>query len=158
MPEYGDTVQTRIATFDRLHGGGVFDGNWIWFEDGANRDGNPLGVLLEPPEDPRKRWQNIVKYHQTILNGLVRDFDEFKKGLKQSGNVYPEADAPLAELRRKQQAVKDRQAALAEAQAELKTHLPGYLPPDEEEAYLRAKAARQADEQRYQDAVDAVTI
>lgn len=159
MPDYGNSVKERIETFERLHGRAAWDGYWFYYRDGANRDGNPLGPLCEPPADARARYHNIVRYYQIRLDQKVREFDNTKKIIQENPGSHPDEETNLRRLRRLRSQAKRLRARLWEAQEELHRHSPGYRDDDEEEEeYIRQTAARHAARSRYEAALDAIQI
>jgi hypothetical protein len=76
--DYG-SVNHRIAQFDKKHGESIFYDHWVRFEDGAAREENPLGLLLDPPDDPWDRAKRIEYFHRIKLARAVKNFDNKKK-------------------------------------------------------------------------------
>ena len=72
-------INQRLHEFDKSHGSFVCVNEWLLFEDGARRERNPLGALIDPPKDLLKRAQNVVQFHQEKLNLAVAEFDLFRK-------------------------------------------------------------------------------
>jgi hypothetical protein len=81
--DYG-SVNHRIAQFDKRHGESIFYDHWIRFEDGAAREENPLGLLLDPPTDPWDRMKRIEYFHRIKLARAVKAFDSRKKHYAES--------------------------------------------------------------------------
>lgn len=84
MSEYLDVdgINQRIAAFDKRHGASIYDDAWIRFEDGACREVNPLGSLLEPPTDPYDRARRRAVYHKIIFERALREFDNAKRNYR----------------------------------------------------------------------------
>lgn len=129
-------VNAKVKQFDDAHGNFIVvvaDG-CIYFEDGAYRDANPMGVLMPPPTDPRKLARSIVRYWKLKLALAVNEFDHYKRQhLSHAQNTRNEnvASAPLAaqkevakHLRSLQKKVKMYAGKLAEAEAKYETYKP----------------------------------
>lgn len=129
-------VNAKVKQFDDAHGNFIVvvaDG-CIYFEDGAYRDINLLGILMPPPPDQRKRARSIVRYWKLKLALAVNEFDHYKRQhLSHAQNTRHEniASAPLAgqeevtkRLRSLQKKVKMYAGKLAEAEAKYETHKP----------------------------------
>ena len=72
---FDDSVGNCLAEFDSQHGESfVYDG-WVLFADGATREVNPLGLLVEPPSDPYEKAKRIALYWKLVFEKAVRDFD-----------------------------------------------------------------------------------
>src|SRR4051812_1754533 len=84
MSEYLDVggITHRVAAFDKRHGASIFDEAWLRFEDGACREINPMGALIEPPTDPYDRARRKAVYHKIIFERAVRDFDNAKRNYR----------------------------------------------------------------------------
>lgn len=156
--EYGNTVTERIANFERIHGASVYDGVWLYFEDGARREGNPLGPLMEPPDNPQARQQNIVFYHKLALEHATDEFDALKKQLLANPGTHPDTDANLARLAALRATARRMTTKFRAAQEELKRLSPGYRTPDEEAQDARNAQATAAKAASYAAALDAITI
>jgi hypothetical protein len=74
-------VNQRIAAFDKRHDGesAVLDGSWIRFADGALREKDPLGAIIEPPSDPNQCAQLRRRYRKLLLDRAVRAFDQARQ-------------------------------------------------------------------------------
>jgi hypothetical protein len=115
MDQFG--AAAKIADFDKRNGGNsVLYRNWIYYENGANRDMWPLGILLEPPADEYERLRNILRYHEGRQVEAVRQFDNFKEELMMSG--CPDG-AGLDRLRALGKTVAERNKAVEVAKANL---------------------------------------
>ena len=123
------SVKARIAGFERAHGDSILHNGWIYFQDGAVRELNPLGLLAEPPEDPWKLAVRIRDYWQLKMAVATEAFDLRKKQFLQSAksHLHEEhsvgappvgADAAAAELNVLKQAVVKAKAGLDAALAE----------------------------------------
>jgi hypothetical protein len=127
-------IMQRIADFDAKHGASVCRDGWIYFEDGAARETNPLGPMMGVPTDPRRAAQRKLTYAETVLEQRVAAFDKrrlyFSRAaqvaLKQRHTPPPpaSAEAAEAELRGLQHDVKIAQRAVAKAQAEVERLAP----------------------------------
>lgn len=150
-------VQKRISEFSDRHGRFARVGNWIYHEDGANRDINSLGPLNEPPHDPVQRCRNIVKYRQEVLDRMVREFDVLKRKLKEDASGWADEEENVKRLVRLRRMVRLRQKQLAEAQDNLQRAMPG--PSPERERILRqSEAATEDARNRYRNRIDGIHI
>lgn len=150
-------VQRRIAAFDQMHGTPVRSGVWVYYADGATRDGNQLGPMNEPPKEPMLRCRNIVRYHQILLDRKVREFDELKDQLRE-GNGWVNEKENLKRLRRARHAVKTHKQNLEAAELELKRNMPGYLPPEEQAKRRQSEAETEAARNQYHKNLDEINI
>jgi hypothetical protein len=57
------------------------------FEDGALREGNALGALIEPPGDPHLRAKRIRIYHEVMLERSVQAFHDQKTKILQIAKI-----------------------------------------------------------------------
>jgi hypothetical protein len=111
----GLSTAQRIKKFDDAHGDFVVVDNQILYEDGAQRDLNPYGVLCEPPLDDKECIKRIIKFREARMNLAREQFQVFKNNLamqcsiatKQGNCNNPpqppsaEAVARLKEIRKK---------------------------------------------------------
>lgn len=82
-------VQNFTKEFDKRHEdkhGFVCDDYWVYYSDGAKRHKNPLGVLLEPPDNERERSENIIRFWQLKQSLGVEEFETKKKELLDEAN------------------------------------------------------------------------
>lgn len=127
-------VMQRIKQFNNAHGNFVVSGSWIYFEDGACREVNPLGALMDTPTDARTRAKKICYYWTVKLALAAAEFDHYKnQHLGHAINTRREkiASAPIAErkevtkhLRSLRKKVKTIAAKLEEARAGLEEFKP----------------------------------
>lgn len=157
MDMYGSTVKERIETFEKLHGDSVFDGAWIWFEDGARRDANALGPLVEPPESPRELQHNVCMYLRLRLDGIVLEFDKLKAQLQQNPGTDPN-DENVKKLRKLRANAQHIRKKLQHHQEELRKASPGYVSPEDAEIIREHEIAEAARKQRFSETVNAITI
>ncbi len=146
------TPKQRIDAFEARHGGkenSIYDGVWIYFEDGARREGNPLGALCEPPTDPRQLQKNIVRYHTFLLDRHIRAFDDRKRELVADPGAYNDAEKNLAELKALQVAVRKQRNKVVKAEEVLHRLTPGYRTPEEEAATIARESAIEASKATY---------
>src|SRR4030042_4610839 len=73
----------RCKKFDDAHGDYVVIGHWIFYEDGAHREKNPYGPLVEPPENERECCQMIVQFAEAKLQLARDEFNNLKFELQQ---------------------------------------------------------------------------
>ena len=55
----------------------LHNGYWL-FSNGAVREGNTLGRLMGPPDDPRERARKIIVYYEVQKNRATMEFDNLK--------------------------------------------------------------------------------
>lgn len=115
IDKYG--VNARVRDFDQRNGGNpVSFKERLYYANGAQRDSDPLGALIDPPADEYARLSNILRYHQGRCAAAVREFDHLKEELEASGCPQPEG---LDQLRRLQAIVSERNQAVNAAKARL---------------------------------------
>ena len=135
-------VNSRIKAFDENHGNFVYVDGWLLFEDGAQRENNPLGALIGPPPDPLKLAKKIRWYWQVKLDLAVEEFDLYKRkhmqhasnGLKQqvvSAPLKP-TDEVVKHLKELQKKVRACQGQLKAAEKIAEQHKPPRLKELEE--------------------------
>ena len=74
-------VATRVKAFDARHGASVEDDQWVLFEDGARREVNPLGPLIDPSSDLQENARRILHYHSVRLQRAIARFERKKREL-----------------------------------------------------------------------------
>lgn len=151
-------VQRRIDQFNEMHGPFVNVNGWYYHVDGAMRDGNALGPLIDQPREPRQRCRNIVTYWNAILKGKVSEFDELKERLIEEGSQFGNEEAGLSALKKKRRQVRWAKLKLKEANEELRKTEPGYQPPEVAEARRREDAEREARKTNFRTAVKSIHI
>lgn len=157
--DYGRDPKTRIECFEKIHGPDFACGEaFIYYQDGARREHNPLGAFNEPPEDPRKLYHNICHFYQLKLDQAVSQFDELKDHLAKYPGLDPNGDENIKKLRRLRHKAKGLQAKLEFHQEELRKHSPGYQSPEEVESEREMQMADDAAKAKYTEAVNAITI
>lgn len=162
MDMYGEgTPNQRVARFDAMHGGAdasVFDGAWFYFKDGAKREGNILGRLMEPSTDPRERYQTIRHYYKLKLKTMVRDFDTAKAEFLEHPENYPDHAENTAMLRELRAEIKDLQAGFDCMEEAIRRLRPGFETPEAEAETLRMDAAIAESKQKYIADIRAIQI
>jgi hypothetical protein len=118
------------ATFDKRHGDSVQVPGWLLYEDGAQRELNPLGAYVEPSDDPYQRALAVLKYWQIKLRLAVDRFHDEKAMLRGHVNSIMQDRFPPAppskekikelkvmrdECKRLQKCVEDAEQALEKA-------------------------------------------
>jgi hypothetical protein len=73
-------IKHRLNAFDAQHGASVMSDGWIIFEDGAVRETNPLGALVDPPTSAWDLARRKLQYHKIIFQRAMRKFDDAKAG------------------------------------------------------------------------------
>jgi hypothetical protein len=128
-------VNQRIAAFDRLHGASIFHEGFIRFEDGACREANPLGVMVDPPADPWDRAKRVLMYRKIIFQRAVRAFDQAKQGYAQMAQAQlnsqtcgpaPAMDFTTSELKRLQSAARAAKRSYDKAVAAVEAATPAW--------------------------------
>lgn len=130
------SVKQRIEQFDTKNGDDAIciDG-WLLFSNGAMRELNPLGALIDPPEDAIKRSRNIVRYRHELVQRAENEFKELKRQLLQQAQLSvqhaaantpppPPSNADLEKLKRLQELVQERRRQFADAREQLKNDMP----------------------------------
>lgn len=133
-------AKLRCDQFDAKHGNDAVQliQGWFYFSDGARRETNTLGVLIEPPENPFQRAKLIVAYHEFKLKLAVAAFDHQKKIMKRENYIGTDAElATLAELQKKVQAAKKLYESAVEEQNK---HDPSYMTPEQAEAKAKQES------------------
>ena len=111
MTEFMDTgvVNGRNAAFDRQHGASVFIDGWFVYADGATRERDQFGLMMDPPADPWERARKISLHHRVIYERALKEFDEARHGYRILINnnlkmrvcgPAPAVDEAIAELKR----------------------------------------------------------
>jgi hypothetical protein len=132
MIDYG-SVKYRREEFDKRHGGNAVQvDEWLVYSDGAMREVNPLGALLEPDADPFKCAQVVVRYYENRVQRAVEEFDAYKAHLtsfttacRRNGHPPPGA-TELERLKELQQTVQARQKELDAARDRLRDATPAH--------------------------------
>lgn len=93
-------VSQNVRAFDTKHGKNSVLNGWIYFEDGAVRENDLLGRLIDPPEDEYEKLKNIIHYHRGRLAKAVSEFDQFNESLQMQESVAPEQLDELKKLKK----------------------------------------------------------
>lgn len=158
MNTYEDlSPRQRVAKFDEEYGPSVYDGTWIYHATGAHRDGNPLGPMYPPSEDPRERNRVRVRYYETLLGRAVRRFDDLKRLLTENAAAYPDHEGNVKRLKRLQRAVRHRQRQLAAAREDLRFATTGRT-PEEERRYQQIVADNEARRRKHLAILDGMKV
>jgi len=129
-------VKRRIDEFHARNGGDCVQfGEWIFYPNGASRELDPMGALIDPPKDDFERLSNALAYHRTRLAKAVKAFDSFKEQLAHQPCGNGEEISRLKELQR---IVGERSKAMDEAKTALENTTIGRM----------RKGAREADQER----------
>jgi hypothetical protein len=92
MDRHGNNVKARVAEFDEVNGNDCIEiGDMLVFSNGACRDRDPLGQLIDPPNNEYERCRQVVRYWETRMQRAKDSFD----GLKE--HVVTQSKAALAE-------------------------------------------------------------
>jgi hypothetical protein len=155
---HSELVAQRVKQFDLEHGDDpVRIGFYYHFRDGAMREVNVMGRLMDPPEDGYERDKLIVRYWQARVDQAVKNFDRKKTELRQRAEyVLEEASRPngippappdeedLAALKVLQNVVKRLHRKLDAAKARIQEVESGPASADEEVAECIRDAAQSA--------------
>src|SRR5437867_3730608 len=97
------SVKQRIQSFDQRHGGREASvqssGGWIYYRDGAKREAQPLGALVDPPTDSYELAQAVLNYYQASLARATTQFHELKEALSFQATGSPESIQKLKALK-----------------------------------------------------------
>lgn len=150
MDNFG--VTARIRAFDQRNGGNavLFNG-WFYYPNGATRDGEPLGPLIDPSENEYERLTQILTYHKGRLVQAVRKFDALKEELVMS--AFPDGEA-LDRLKQLQTVVGERNEAVNAAKAQLDATDEG----KQRERRRKQEAENQAQQAAFKASVNAIRI
>jgi hypothetical protein len=156
--------KNRLEVFHEENGGDcVLVNGWYVYSNGARRDENPVGALIDPPADPFERAKLQVAYHSMKVNAAVKKLIErqdhwrnhalcIEKGT-QANDLGPYKLAEIAsELEALKQEVEKRRGPLAEAQALMEANAPQWY----RDQLPQTRATRQADNQQAANAITAV--
>jgi hypothetical protein len=147
--DYG-AINQRLAEFDARHGANVCEEAWILFEDGAVREGNPMGPLMEPPSDPHQLAKRKERYHAVLLRRAVSAFEDRKRYYARAAKanlnqqwcapVPVDAEAAAAELKALQAVVETCKRNHDQARAEVEKTVPASLKIRKEQDAANRKA------------------
>lgn len=77
------TPQEQVQAFDRRQGGNsITIGGWKVYANGARRDVNWMGALIDPPKEDLERWPIQMQYHQKLQDTATKEFIALKSHLK----------------------------------------------------------------------------
>jgi len=154
-------INARIKEFHEQNGGSancvMLDDDWVIYANGAARERNPYGALMDPPADPLERAKRIVAYWQKKYDLALEEFDTFKNNhlghaktaLKEK--VVPamlaEAEDVAAQLKQLKKKVTHCKKQLHAAEEELQKYKPARLRELEEMSERNRLAAKQMIEQ-----------
>lgn len=119
---------------------------WLVFSNGAMREVNPMGALIDPPEDKYERAKIQVRYREALYRKAVDDFNTLRQALIANAE-FGSAKEAVAQLKDARKIVKQRQIALKQARDRMEAATPEALRDaeradaqnrDETEAYLSA--------------------
>ncbi|MBB6431546.1 hypothetical protein [Algisphaera agarilytica] len=151
------TPGQRVARFDAQHGpGGERDEAWLYFPDGARRELNPMGALCEPPRDEAERCRLIAHYHRTIVNRLVRTFDDKKTLYTENASQYDHEEC-MAELKSLKAEITTAREALAEAE-EAERYARTGRTREEEARYQQMEADHAAERERRRKELEGINV
>jgi hypothetical protein len=136
------SVNARIKEFDIRHGDNpvCLNSAWLLFEDGAKRETNPLGPLVEPPEDSWQRSQAVARYWEVKTQLAVEEFNNLRQNLLahcktmagQKISAPPPSEQELARLITLKKKVHKYQRQLHEALENVEASKPEGLKQKEE--------------------------
>jgi len=148
----------RVKQFDLRHGGqGIVIGHMIYHSDGARRDIDSAGILLEPPEPreirdrktrawipdpdsraPYERAGYIVRYWTARVERAVAKFKDLRYELKQQAlhavnfaaaqtAPQPPSQARLDELKKLRDLVRAERKSLSKAREDMEAAKPRFM-------------------------------
>jgi hypothetical protein len=142
----GTTVKERIQQFDLAHGDDPVrvDDRWLLFEDGAHREVNAYGALIDPPADNKKRLQLIVRYHEEKVKRAQTRFDNERIQVKGRANEalrngWGISDSELTEVKRLQVQLQEAKKKLDTARKDLDEQCPEIKKQESQRAENRAQ-------------------
>ncbi len=118
---YQPTPAERVREFHLRHeADAILINGWWYYGDGAQRDANILGPMIEPSPDPLERYKSQLIYREELLRRATADFNETKRqmverakfNLKESVAVPP----PPCEIEQAQHHLKMLKARVSECQ------------------------------------------
>jgi hypothetical protein len=118
-----ETAKQRIASFHQRHGGECYlDGGFYWYEDGAYRDEDPMGVLSEPPDPSTEDGEcslleRKLRFYRAKFKKAVKQFESLRESL--SCSVPADEEAALEKLEELRQIVEVRQEEVRRAEDKL---------------------------------------
>jgi len=85
---YANSAFPNLIRFHHEHGPEhlLIDG-WIFYPDGATREEDPMGMLMNPPTDEKDLTKHKLIYQKEILRRLTNKFAEMKSELAQQANM-----------------------------------------------------------------------
>lgn len=111
-----------IKQFDERNGGkSIFSDRAYRYPNGALRDQDPLGFLMDPPNDPKERQDKIVSYWKHFTELAVDDFYKRREEILAQADYLANAGAKETaekELRQLQDTVLSARRSLADAENE----------------------------------------
>ncbi|MCE9530984.1 MAG: hypothetical protein K8T89_07655 [Planctomycetes bacterium] len=129
-------VMSRVKQFEIQHGDdAVFIGGWFVFSDGAMRERNPEGALMDPPSNPRECCKIKLDYQTKRLEQAISAFEELQAALRVKTDEAvkwanakappaPPTDQDIQELKRLQGVVKQRRKIWEQARADYDASVP----------------------------------
>jgi hypothetical protein len=69
------------------------------YPNGALRDQDPLGFLIDPPSDPTERQKNVVSYWRHFIELAVEEFEAKRQEQLENAGHIVDVDAAEAELK-----------------------------------------------------------
>jgi hypothetical protein len=115
----------------------VAGGGWLLYADGARREINIMGALIEPPDNEYEKHKLLIQYHTTKLALVVEEFQTHKNnlllhakaGLRDKCCPPPPANKKEAIVKLKQlkEKVQAYQLELSEARKGLEKNKPASL-------------------------------
>jgi len=92
-------VSARIKEFHQRQGSNAARlGEWWFYSNGAAREVDVQGALLDPPADQYSRLANILNYHRARRQKVVREFDALHQRLLMLAEPDGEGLSRLKEL------------------------------------------------------------
>lgn len=130
------SIRQRIQQFDLRNGSDAITiGGWLVYSNGAMRETNPLGPLIDPPAQPYECCKVQVQYHEALVRRAVVEFDALKQSLlaralanlRAQQSPGPPGDAEVQRLEELRKVVRRRNAHLKRARERLEDSMPGAM-------------------------------
>lgn len=141
-------VRERIERFVKEHGDYVCKNHWIYHHDGATRDLNALGPLIEPSRVPVEHFRNVLTYQEEKLRREIEAFDGLKAVLEKDPYAEGDPDEGVKKLMAIRDASLEWQKQVEETREQLRRCMPGYRTPAEIERDAAYEASKDGHRQK----------
>ena len=80
------STAARVEKFHEIHGNSIsYDGHYL-FEDGASREINPMGAMIDAPADPHTKAKRVELYWRIKLERATDQFHRLRAEIKRGIN------------------------------------------------------------------------